>query len=271
MMSDTWRYIEDGLGEGHWNMAVDQALLRSCARGFTPPTLRLYGWKSPVLTVGYAQNLERTVDLEQCRGIPCVRRPTGGRALLHHRELTYCLVAPVDHPRFSGGLKQTFAAVSQALLLGLRELGIDQARINGQKKIQLAGQRSPACFSSLHHCEITFHERKLIGSAQRRTQGAFLQHGSIPIAASAGDIHSILRYDSPADRAADIEKMKMFTTTLNAVCGQPISFERVRSALRAGFEKCFAGNWIAEGLTRAEKNHRDSLLESAVSASPAIF
>ncbi len=270
-MSDTWRYIEDGLCDGRWNMAVDQALLRSCERGNTPPTLRLYGWESPVLTVGYSQNLEREVDLEQCREIPCVRRPTGGRALLHHRELTYSLVAPVDHPRFSGGLKQTFSAISQALLLGLRKLGIDQARINDQKKIQPAGKRSPACFASLNHCEITVQNRKLIGSAQRRTHGAFLQHGSIPIEASTEDFHSFLRFDSEEARLADSEKMKRFTTTLNAVCGEPVSFKRARSALRVGFETCFAGNWAAEGLTPAEKKLRDRNLESAGSASPAIF
>ena len=270
-MNDAWRYIEDGLGGGRWNMAVDQALLRSCEKGDAPPTLRLYGWESPVLTVGYAQNLERTVDLEQCRGIPCVRRPTGGRALLHHRELTYCLVAPVDHPLFSGGLKQTFKAISQALLLGLGELGIHQARINDQKPKEVTGHKSPACFSSLNHCEISVHNRKLIGSAQRRTQGAFLQHGSIPIKPSANDFHSILRYDSPADRIAGIETMQRFTTTLNAVCGEPISFEQARSALRAGFEKCFAGNWVAEGLTPAEENHRNCILESADLMSPAIF
>ena len=269
MMNDTWRYIEDGLCDGRWNMAVDQALLRSCERGNTPPTLRLYGWESPVLTVGYSQNLER--EVKQCLGVPCVRRPTGGRALLHHRELTYSLVAPVDHPRFSGGLKQTFSAISQALLLGLRELGIDQARINDQKKIQHAGRRSPACFASLNHCEITVQNRKLVGSAQRRTHGAFLQHGSIPIAASTWDFHSFLRYDNEEARLADSEKMKRFTTTLNAVCGESVSFERARSALRAGFETCFAGNWAAGGLTSAEKNHRDRILESADSATPAIF
>ncbi|HIA33009.1 MAG TPA: hypothetical protein EYN83_07290, partial [Nitrospinaceae bacterium] len=90
-----WRVIEDGPQDGESNMAIDRAILASCASGKTLPTLRLYCWERPTLTVGYAQDFAKEIDVNRCRklGIQIVRRPTGGRALLHNHEVTYSLTA----------------------------------------------------------------------------------------------------------------------------------------------------------------------------------
>ena len=90
MVSDEWRWISDGHQSAERNMAVDAALLNDCGQGRIPPTVRLYGWSEPAITIGYSQKAENELDLERCQelDIAVVRRPTGGRALLHHRELT---------------------------------------------------------------------------------------------------------------------------------------------------------------------------------------
>jgi lipoate-protein ligase A len=199
MVSDEWRWISDGHQSAERNMAVDAALLNDCGQGRIPPTARLYGWSEPAITIGYSQKAEEELDLERCRelGIAVVRRPTGGRALLHHRELTYAVVAPVSLVPFDRGLKATFSAISEALLVGLQGLGI-QGDINTSKQRPEVA-RSPACFASLNHCEITVDGAKLVGSAQKRTSKAFLQHGSLIIEADHELFTSLLKFDNESE------------------------------------------------------------------------
>ena len=237
MVSDEWRWISDGHQSAERNMAVDAALLRDCEQGRIPPTVRLYGWSEPAITIGYSQRAEEELDLERCQelGIAVVRRPTGGRALLHHRELTYAVVAPVSLAPFDRGLKATFSAISEALLVGLQGLGI-QGDINMSKqRPELA--RSPACFASLNHCEITVDGAKLVGSAQKRTAKAFLQHGSLIIEADHKLFTSLLKFDSESERMATQQRLMDSTTTLNQICDQVFSFEEIATALQEGFRK----------------------------------
>ena len=100
----TWRLIDSGYADGATNMAVDEAIMRAVAERLVPPTLRFYGWQPPCVSIGYAQSLEAEIDLERCRrdGVDWVRRPTGGRAILHTDELTYSVAAPQDDPRTAG-------------------------------------------------------------------------------------------------------------------------------------------------------------------------
>ena len=132
---ESWRVIEDGALDGLLNMATDRAILTASGEGKAQPTLRLYGWKEKTLTVGYAQNSGRDVDLARCDalGIPVVPRPTGGRALLHDKELTYSLTAPIPHPRFPANLREAFCAVSEAL----RELQGARAELHAKGKLLL--------------------------------------------------------------------------------------------------------------------------------------
>ncbi len=91
----TWRLINTGASDGAANMAIDEAIMRSVAEGGSPPTLRFYGWAPPCVSVGYSQSVRKEIDLERCleRGYTWVRRPTGGRAILHIDELTYSVVS----------------------------------------------------------------------------------------------------------------------------------------------------------------------------------
>lgn len=172
-----WRLIDTPPAPGAWNMALDEALADSVRMGGAP-VLRVYRWNPPCLSLGRNQPSDGyDRDRIRTRGIDVVRRPTGGRAVLHHRELTYSVAARDDE---LGTLRQAYATINRALVAGLRRLGVDA-------RLQPAGtERAPLpslapCFEQPVEGEVTAGGRKLVGSAQRREDGVMLQHGSLPI------------------------------------------------------------------------------------------
>jgi lipoate-protein ligase A len=180
-MSDPWRLIVDGDLRGGHNMARDMAILEAVADRESPPTLRLYGWAPPCLSLGRHQGIE-AVDLEFCRthGIDVVRRPTGGRALLHHLELTYSVAAPLGVSQLPHGLQDSYRTICAALVRAMRSLGVDAELTGGEVNLQLPGPRSSVpCFETPAGGEIVVGGRKLIGSAMRAHTGTILQHGAI--------------------------------------------------------------------------------------------
>ncbi len=240
-----WHLNYDGLRPVEENMAEDSALLADCEQGLIPPTLRLYGWSEPAISLGYSQKVEAELDGERCRelAIAVVRRPTGGRALLHYNELTYAVVAPITLAPFNRGLKATFGAISEALLSGLKCLGV-QGDLNTRKERSASRfTRSPACFASLNHCEITVDGKKLVGSAQKRTAKAFLQHGSVIIESDHELFTSLLQFDDERQRSETRQRLLDATTGLNRVCGRELSLEEIGFALLEGFQKTFGGVW----------------------------
>ena len=173
-----WRLIHSGPGAGPWNLALDDAVFRSVRARESPPTLRFYAWSAPTLSLGYAQDRDRDVDLDACRtlGIAVLRRVTGGRAVLHDHELTYSVAAPDGTPPFGAGLEPAYRAVAAGLCSGLRLLGLEATPA---PRDRAGRRRHPGCFAAPARHEIVAGGRKLVGSAQRREGGAFLQHGSI--------------------------------------------------------------------------------------------
>ena len=175
-----WRLIDSGPGPGAWNLALDEAIFDAVRERRSPPTLRLYGWEAPTLSLGYAQDAARDLDHAACAaaGIAVVRRATGGRAVLHDREVTYSVAVPAGTTPFGAGLDAAYRAVAAGLLAGLRLLGVD-ASLAPAGRGRASGPRHPGCFAAASRHEILADGRKLVGSAQRRSGGAFLQHGSI--------------------------------------------------------------------------------------------
>jgi lipoate-protein ligase A len=161
-------------------MAVDEALLASAAKG-APPTLRLYAWSGPWLSLGHAQRFDDAA-LAACRraGVEVVRRVTGGRAVLHGADLTYAVTAPES--ALPAGLDASYRVLSDALLAALRELGVDAERA-AAGPVALADAHGFDCFAEAANDELCVGGRKLAGNAQRRAGGALLQHGSIRLAA----------------------------------------------------------------------------------------
>lgn len=166
--------IEDVPGEGAWNMSLDESLLEGAARG--RPTLRLYGWREPTLTLGYFQELATRSTHRESAACPLVRRSTGGGAILHDRELTYALTLP-DPPRAE--LATLVDRVHRSLVEALRALDVDATLAEGP------GDDSRfLCFERQGRGDVLVGGHKIAGSAQRRRRGGVLQHGSILLSRS---------------------------------------------------------------------------------------
>ncbi len=166
---------------GGTNMARDVAMLEAVSTGEAPPTLRLYGWNPPCLTLGRHQGVE-AADLAFCRreGIDVVRRPTGGRALLHHHELTYAVVAPLGTGPLPRPLQDAYRTICGALVRAMRSLGVEAKLTGGEVNLELPGPRTTVpCFEAPAGGEVVVGGRKLVGSAMRAHKGTILQHGAI--------------------------------------------------------------------------------------------
>lgn len=181
MSERSWRVILDPPASGAWNMAVDEALLEGVAGGTSLPTLRFYGWNPACLSLGYFQSFD-VVDVAACRarGIEIVRRPTGGRAILHHRELTYSIALPAAILGHDRGILPSYHRISRALRAGFARLGVETTTAP-ESAAATEPEHGPICFDRPSAHEILLRDRKLVGSAQMRRSDALLQHGSILI------------------------------------------------------------------------------------------
>ncbi|MFQ5846802.1 MAG: biotin/lipoate A/B protein ligase family protein [Candidatus Methylomirabilales bacterium] len=220
-----WRFIPDGPRDGPTNMAIDEVLALGCARGWSPPTLRVYRWALPTVSLGYSQPVRGEVDLSTCRqrGIVVVRRLTGGRALLHEHELTYSLALPIAGG--SRGVLQDYRWISHCLLLALKRLGVTAHLSRGDRT---PGDARGLCFLSAGRYELTVDGRKLIGSAQWRFNRALLQQGSLLIAID----HPVWSAIFPQARGLEVR-----ATALRVVLGRSPSWEEMVEAMRGGFEE----------------------------------
>ncbi len=233
----TWRLLNTGSADGATNMAIDEAILTAVAEGRSPPTLRFFAWEPPCLSIGYNQAMMDEVDITRCQqaGVDVVRRPTGGRAILHTGELTYSIVAPQGEPRVAGGVVESYRRLSAGLVRGLSFLGLDVAQAeagHGQD-----ADVSAACFDAPSAYEVTAGGKKLVGSAQVRRKEVVLQHGSLPL---QGDITRICRYlvvPSEERRQELRQELQARATSLELVLGRVVPFAQVVESLVKGFSE----------------------------------
>lgn len=233
-------------------MAIDEGMLQALAQGQGQPTLRFYQWQPACLSLGFAQST-REIDEAAlaAQGYTWVRRPTGGRSILHIDELTYSLVVPETDPRVTGGIIPAYRNLSRGLLRGLQQLDIPA--IQAQGDMPKNPTQGFACFDTPSHYEVTAHGKKLIGSAQLRRKGIVLQHGSLPLHGNLGRIFQFLRL-SDTDRAAGQADLEAHAITLAAATQRNIPFLTVAKALQAGFAETLNLTWDEAGLTSFEQS-----------------
>jgi lipoate-protein ligase A len=233
-------------------MAIDEAIQLAVGAGEALPTLRFYSWDPPCLSLGRGQRL-RDADRPALRaaGFDIVRRPTGGRAILHAQELTYCIAAPLAHPLVAGTIVQSYQRLSGGLARGLERLGLSDhaAQSHGPSA---GATRGPACFQITSHYEISFQARKLLGSAQARAGGAVLQHGSLPLWGDVAQICSVL------SAGPQMERVRARAVTLGEALGRAVSWAEAAQALAAGFAEEFdlrlqSGELTPQECTRARE------------------
>ncbi len=213
---------------GSLNMAVDGHLLASL--GEAPRTvLRFYQWERPTASLGAGQTAARVVDPEFCRsqGIDIVRRVTGGKLVLHHREVTYSVTSN-DAATFTDTLGGSYKRISQALVRGLEGMGLKAAQADKAPPFYARG--TMPCFSLPAQDEIEVGGLKIVGSAQKRLAGRFLQHGSIPLAHDEALLRSVSLYKGEGG-------IRM--TSLGRELGREVDFDWAVGHLAAGFEGFF--------------------------------
>lgn len=264
-MSQTWRLLSLETRGPAENMAIDEAILTAHRLGQAPPTLRFYAWDRPTLSLGYAQSFAREVDREACQrlGVAWVRRPTGGRAVLHHRELTYSVV--VAEALLPGGILSTYLKISSGLLRGLKSLGVAGALTAPGLKERAA---SAACFDAPSAYELTVNGRKLVGSAQFRQAGVILQHGSILTNFDADLLASVLRVRDPSARPRLARTLSERAISLHQVLGREPELGKLAEAIAAGLAAELELTLVPGELTAEERELAGQLAREKY-ASPA--
>jgi lipoyl(octanoyl) transferase len=266
----SWRLVETGPRPGAWNMACDAALLAAAELPGFRPTIRLFAWDPPAVSLGHHQAdlAADEIALLRARGVDWVRRPTGGRAVFHggsDGELTYSVVAPLSESALSRGVAESCRAIHGAIAAGLSALGIEvtlaarpsagPSRRGGGSERRVRPTSRRACFDAAASSEIETRGQKLVGSAQRRTRRALLQHGSIPL---AGD-QSLLAEIWPGSLGRDR------STSVSAAAGRRVGFDELAAALRSAFER-----WLGVGLEPAALTEAELAAIDARCGSPVL-
>ena len=257
----TWRLLHTPFTDGPRNMAIDEAILLSVAAGSAPgspaSTLRFFGWTPPCLSLGYAPpSHEADRDRLRALGMDLVRRPTGGRAILHTDELTYAVIAPMDEPRVVGGVVESYQHLSAGLTSGLQRLGLTVRADKAYIAAEAGPVKGPVCFEVPSNYEITVglgeRPHKLLGSAQVRKQGVVLQHGTLPLTGDIARSVEVLVFESEAARQTAAARVAQRATTLGAVLGRVVSWDEAAAALAAGFSEALNLTLVPGPLTDAE-------------------
>lgn len=235
-----WKILNSGFHSGAHNMHVDQLFAKRMVEQGGPPTLRLYGWNPYAISIGYNQ---RRYDLDETKclmqGIDIVRRPTGGRAILHADELTYSVVMFAEGKSIS----QIYCDISKALVRGLRTFGADVEYSEVQPDFPhlYRNQNSIPCFANSARHEIQYRGRKLVGSAQRRYASpdgddVVLQHGSILLGPAHKKLSELVQVESEELYTSIRRGLEMKTIDLSSILGRNVSFDDVAVAVKGGFE-----------------------------------
>lgn len=268
----TWRLIESGFADGATNMAVDEAIAAAVAAGDQPPTLRLYGWKPPAVSLGYHQELDEGIDRDAvaARGYGIVRRPTGGRAILHADELTYSFCIRQDAIRGGHSTMESYREISRGIIAGLEllgaavSLGADEdgpgPNFSGQDTYATEGADAakPICFAKTARCDLQSAGRKVVGSAQVRRNGGILQHGSIPITIDLEDQVAVM---PGSDGRMARKVLAGAAMSVSELLGRPITYDELSAAVAGGFADTFEVAMARQELSPEEAAEAERLYE----------
>ncbi len=221
-------------------MALDEKLAAEVAKGKFAPVVRIYPWPCPAVSLGRHQSSEDLLDVHRCEdlGIEIVRRPTGGKAILHSAgDVTYSVIAPANEAPFSHDVLGSYAAVNEVLVAGLGMLGI-RASVRDPAPIWPETSVDFGCFEAPGRHEVYWAGRKMVASAQRRTAGAVLQQGTIPLLETGARLADLLRLD-PGQRERFRRDLNDRAGTLARALDSTPDFKEVADALSEGFRQAW--------------------------------
>jgi lipoyl(octanoyl) transferase len=239
-MKAKWRFIDSNNRSPYYNMALDEALLEWHSKGEIPPTIRFYGWDPPTLSIGYFQKAEKEINFDKVKelGLGFVRRPTGGRGVLHDEELTYSVIVSEEYPNMPKTVTEAYRVISEGLLEGFRSLGLEAYFAiprSEEEKNSLKNPRSSVCFDAPSWYELVVEGRKIAGSAQTRQKGVILQHGSILLEIDEDKLFSVFNYPNDRVKERMQRAFRSKAVAINAIAGRKISIEEAKEAFYKGF------------------------------------
>jgi lipoate-protein ligase A len=265
MSKEVWYFIDSNKCSPSFNMALDEALLDWHSAGKIPPTVRFYGWDPATLSIGYFQKVEKEINLDAVNkyGLGFVRRPTGGRGVLHDKELTYSVIVSEEHPRMPSTVTEAYRVISEGILQGFRELGLDAyfaVPRTEEEKAGLKNPRSAVCFDAPSWYELVVERRKVAGSAQTRQKGVILQHGAILLDLDEQMLFDLFKYPSDRVRERMQKAFKNKAVAINDLRGEPVSLEEAKKAFHKGFEIGLDVELVPYYLSEDELNEVDQIV-----------
>ena len=242
-----WRFLDTGALPGEMNMAIDEAILSLHAQGQSPPTLRLYRWDPPALSLGHFHR-SHEFDLDACRrnGFDVVQRPSGGKAVLHLGDLTYAVVAGVADG-IPATVRPAYALICRGLLNAFRLIGIG-AELGIERR---HSSQSDLCFLRDGAGAVVCGSRKLVGSAQTWRRTSMLQHGSILLEPQLEAILD-MRNDQGHDKSRARDAFKAAMISVREILGYVPGHEAMSGAIRAGMAQALRVSFVEGSLTAQE-------------------
>jgi lipoate-protein ligase A len=248
-------------------MAIDEAIFTSCQQKKSPPTIRIYGWNPPAVSLGYFQKAENAVDLDACRrcGVDVVRRLSGGRAVLHYHELTYSVICREGISPLGSSVLETYKTISECLISTLEGLSLQVQWVASRDKHTGAQEKdkTASCFSSPSWYEITVEGKKICGSAQKRGDGVLLQHGSLLIDYDPELLGEVLL--SRKSEEEFLTEIRSSTTAINQHLAQKIDFDQLKELVLNSFEDQLQISLIPGELSDYESQLKDHFLKEKYS------
>ena len=241
-MTEIWNFINTGSKNPYYNMAMDEALLNFVSRGEIDPVIRFYTWNPATLSIGYFQRLQKEIGIDKVKekGYGLVRRQTGGRGVLHDKELTYSVIVPESHPNMPSTVTEAYKIISQGLLEGFKNLGFETYFAiprSKEERDKLKQPRSSVCFDAPSWYELVVEGRKIAGSAQTRQKGVILQHGSILQDIDIDDLFDMFKFKNERLKAKMKENFVQKAVAINDISNQHITLNEMENAFEAGFKK----------------------------------
>ncbi|HDC8347123.1 TPA: lipoate--protein ligase family protein [Staphylococcus aureus] len=241
-MTETWNFINTGSKDPYYNMAMDEALLNFVSRGEIDPVIRFYTWNPATLSIGYFQRLQKEIDIDKVKekGFGLVRRQTGGRGVLHDKELTYSVIVPESHPNMPSTVTEAYRVISQGLLEGFKNLGFDTyfaVPKTPEERQKLKQPRSSVCFDAPSWYELVVEGRKIAGSAQTRQKGVILQHGSILQDIDIDELFDMFIYKNARLKLKMKEAFVEKAVAINDISDEHITISQMEEAFEKGFKK----------------------------------
>lgn len=265
-MTETWHFINTGSHDPYYNMALDEALLNFVSRGEIDPVVRFYTWDPPTLSIGYFQRLSKEIDIEKVKekGYGLVRRQTGGRGVLHDKELTYSVIVPESHPDMPQTVTEAYRVISGGLLEGFKLLGFDAhfaVPRSKEEREKLKQPRSSVCFDAPSWYELVVEGKKIAGSAQTRQKGVILQHGSILQDVDIDDLFDMFIFKNDRLKAKMKEAFVEKAVAINDLTDETVTLEQMEVAFKEGFKKALDIDFKPLELTAAQQEEVKTLEE----------